>query len=149
MSLSQVRQYFRNRITEVDSDLVEWDEAFNDANIPESLLPNRYHIAMSSISTSAPNDVFLEDAFQVDVKLFKKGFRSNGISAHDDLLDLADCLRQNCAQPLKLQLTNNLRGCEPNTILLEPIEDSNDNIIKITVGFNVRTFFKLTDFTLT
>jgi hypothetical protein len=148
MSVSQVRTYFNDRVREVDSNLKVWDDAFNIDNVPESLIDTYYHVQYNSVGVSTNNDVSIEDSVSVVITLWKKGFR-DPIEAYDSINDLGLCIRLNCLQPAKIALTDNIRQVESVSVLSEPIEGSNDNIIKLSLEFNARLFFKITDFNLT
>jgi hypothetical protein len=148
MSTSQVRAYFNTRVKEVDANLRAWDDAFNLENVPESLVDIYFHVAYNDIAVSANTDISIEDSVSVVVTLWKKGFR-DPVEAYDQLVDLGLCIRLNCLQPDKIRETDNIKQVESSSVLLEPIEDSNDNIIKLSLTFNARLFYKITDFNLT
>lgn len=148
MSVSQVRTYFIDRVQEVDSNLKVWDDAFNIDNVPESLIDTYFHVQYNSVGVSTNNDISIEDSVSVVLTLWKKGFR-DPIEAYDELNDLGLCIRLNCLQPDKIALTDNIRQVESVSVLSEPIEGSNDDIIKLSLEFNARLFFKITDFNLT
>lgn len=148
MSVSQVRTYFNARVQEVDSNLKVWDDAFNINNVPESLVDTYYHVQYNNVAVSSNNDVSFEDSVSVVVTLWKKGFR-DPIAAYDELNDLGLCIRLNAVQPSKISLTDNIRQVECTSVTSSPIEDSNDNIVQLSLEFNARLFFKITDFNLT
>jgi len=147
LSISQVRTYFNDRVQEVDANLKAWDDAFNIDNVPESLIDTYYHVQYDNIATSTNNDISFEDSVSVVVTLWKKGFR-DPISAYDELNDQALCIRLNCLQPSKINATDNIKQVESVSVISEPIEGSNDNIIRISLAFNARLYFKITDFNL-
>ena len=147
MSTSQVRTYFNARIQEVDSNLKAWDDAFNIDNVPESLVDTYYHVQYDNIAVSTNNDISIEDSVSVTVTIWKKGFR-DVVEAYDQINDLGLCIRLNCLQPAKIALTDNIRQVESSSVLSEPIEGSNDNIVKLSLVFNARLFYKITDFNL-
>lgn len=147
MSVSQVRTYFESRINEVDSNLKRWQDPFTDENIPESLIDTYYTINYNTISASSNNDISFEDSVNVTITIFKKAYK-NIVETYDELNDKALYIRLNCLQPDKISLTDNIRQVETISVNNEPIDVSNDNIIKIAIEFNARLYYKITDFSL-
>jgi hypothetical protein len=69
--INEVREYFKNRINEVNSDMVEHDDPFDD-QIPESIIEDVYTIKIGEIKSDFVNQT-VEDQMPVEIKVFKKG----------------------------------------------------------------------------
>lgn len=138
MSLSQVRTYLKQQIALQDADLKEWRDSFNNENIPSTLLNKYYHIDFGALATSQ-GDNWIEDSWSVTLVLHKRGF-SNPVEAFDELIDDANCIRLRVIDPLAV-LTDNITSVETLSVLAEPIEESNDNTIRVSIEFNFRLTF--------
>lgn len=139
MSLSQVRQYLRQQIKIADSDLREHEVAFSSVDIGQSLLEDFYHIKFGSISSGSNTDNWFEDSWPVTIEIFKKGYNKT-TTAFDESVDLAHCIRMAIINP-KATLTNNIKAVDSLGMDIEPLGDSNDNTIKVSLQFNIRLFF--------
>ena len=139
MSISQVRTYFKSRLSETDSDFREWTDGFNRENIPNNIYDKAYHIAYGSLASSALSDNFIEDNLSVSIQLFFKGYRDPA-QAIDDALDKAHNFRLRCVSFPNATTGDDIK----NVILTTMIPDfpeSNDNMIIIDLEFVVRLCF--------
>lgn len=140
--LSQVRDYFRSRVSESNPNLKEWTDALNTENVPESLVDKSYHINISNFSGVDKNDSIISYSVPCVVTVWRKGFKDT-IGAHDFLLNEANCLILNASQFLKINASENIRSVNPQSILVEGIDGSNDNIMKATITFNCVLFYNV------
>jgi len=137
MSLSQVRTFIKQQIALVDSSLKEHTD-FNEENIPQTQIDSFYMIEYGTIS-SEHDDNSLADNFPVTVKLFKRGFKSPIVTL-DSLMDAANEIRL-CIVNTQAALTTNILDIEAISIFPEPINETNDNTIKISLEFNIKLYF--------
>lgn len=145
---SDIRKYFNERVKAEDSSLKEWKDAliFEDAaNIPSSILDNRYHIEISNWTSTPANDTAVEDRFTVVLTIFKKGFTTPQDSL-DNLLDKALCIRHSLINPKNVESFKVINSSQIDAVenlsgSTGEIDSSNDNTIKIALEFNVRLYF--------
>ena len=141
MSLSQVRTYFQQRIAVVEPDLIEHQDAFNFANIPETQLDTRYHILYGSAASSNKIDNHVEDLFPITVTIWRRAFNSENETL-DALMDVAHCIRMDAIDFENIETFGmDLLDVNATSITPSPIDDSNDNIIQVQIEFNVRLSF--------
>ena len=139
MSLSQARSFIKQQISLVEPDLIEWRDSFENENIPQSKIDNYYHIEFGSLS-SAPDGNSITDSWTMILTIWKRGFVSP-VEAFDEILDTANCIRLKIIDP-RATLTDNIHSIESNSISPEPIDESNDNTIKVSLEFNIKLIFK-------
>ena len=138
MSYSKVRTYINQQISLEYPDMKEWKDSFNNENIPQTLIDNYYHIEFGNITTTQ-GDNWIEDAMSATIYIFKRGF-SEPVEAMDKVMDIANCIRLRVIDP-KASLTDNITSVETNSVTPEPVDESNDNTIKIGIEFNFRLTF--------
>ena len=144
MSLSQIRGYFNTQILATKPTYQEWLDAFNVENIPRPIIDRTYHIEIGTDS-STQGDVSIEDEVTVSVSIFKQAFNSP-VTARDDLLDIAHCIRLALIKPLNVEAykvanSGDIDTVTSSSITAIEIDDSNDNIVKAELIFNVRLYF--------
>lgn len=138
MSLSQARAFIRQQIALVDPKLIEWRDSFNDENIPQTKIDQYYHIEFGDLA-SVKDENSIMDSWIVTVHIWKRGF-NNPIDAFDSIIDTGNCIRLKIIDS-RATLTDNIHSVESNSIFSEPIDDSNDNTIKISLEFNIKLIF--------
>lgn len=151
MSYSQVRSYFNNEIPTAVPGMTEWRDALvfdNAENIPRSLLEAKYHIEFSLLSSTPAQDKSTEDSANIIVTIFKSGF-NDPIGALDELMDKAQCIKQQVINPLNVEAYKSANSGDIDAVELVGISSgeiavSNDNIVKVALEFNVRLFFGIT-----
>jgi hypothetical protein len=151
MSYSQIRSYFKNEIASVYPDMQEWREALvfdNSENIPRSLLESRYHIELTTLTSTPATDIHTEDIGTVVLTLFKSGY-NDPPGALDELLDKAQCIKVQLINPQNVETykaanDGNIDAVELNSLSAGEIAVSNDNIVKVALEFSVRLFFGVT-----
>lgn len=141
MSLSQIRSYFNQGIQAELPGYVEWRDAFNIANVPSTLLNNRYHIDIGSITSSPQNDRHVEDQASVTVTIWRHGFNDVAGSV-DYLLDIADCIRARIIDPKNVHaFSGDIDDVQIVSFTTTEINATNDNIVQVAINFNTRLFF--------
>lgn len=147
--LTQIRDYIKTRMGVVEPDLQEWTDSLEDiGNIPQTLLDKIYHITIGGGSSSNNIDLHVEDDFEVIVTVFKRAY-NEPVEARDTALQTANCIRLDMINPLNVESykaanDGNIEDVRSVTITPSEINTTNDNIIKVEIGLNVRLFFATT-----
>jgi len=137
MSVSSIRQYFKDSFARVDSSRIEWRDAFNTENVPETILEKSYHIAFGSTSAVTLADSSLDLTIPVDVTFWVRGYLDS-TEAIDTAMDLAESLSLDAITVDNSMYYNGfIKRVALINIDLAPIDASNDNIVKVVVGFDV------------
>lgn len=132
MSLSLVRQFFRNRLDGLGYD--EWTDGFNFENIPQTVSDGTYHLENGVISSDKANFSTHRFTYPVTIRLFFLGFNDpadtidKAILASEDIL--ADIL-----SPAN-RLGTDIKDIFPGTITVVPRDESNDNDVVLEINLN-------------
>lgn len=147
--LTQVRDYIKTRILAVDSNYKEWTDSLEDiGNIPQTLLDRSFHISLGGFSSSANIDLHIIESSEVIVTIFKRAYNSP-VDTRDEIVQTANCLRLDIINPLNVEVyksTNdgNIEDVQSVGITPTDLNLTNDNIIKVEIGLNVRLFLTST-----
>lgn len=147
--LTQVRDYINTRMTIVEPSFEEWTKSLEDiGNIPKTKLDISYHITLGPLASSPQSDRFILDSFPVIITIFKRGFR-DPVLARDTVIQTANCIRLDMINPRNIQdykaaNDGNIEDVQSVSIIPTEIDPTNDNIIKVEIGLNVRLFFGVT-----
>jgi hypothetical protein len=133
--IKELRQYIREQIASIDSDLIENESAFYDGDIGETTLENTYQIAINNIQNQLRTD-YREDALELIVSIFGFGYR-NEIEAYDELLDKALCIRDNIIEIANFSGVANIVNIESIGIVSTQLP-GDDNGFKIDINLTVR-----------
>lgn len=145
MSLSHIRSYINSRMPTAAPGLSEWLNSLEDIeNVPKTQLDNTYIIEIGDIS-SDHDDKSIEDSAAVVITIFKQAFNDQP-GTRDTLLDLANCIRLDLANVENVEVfraanSSPLTQVDSISMLPQPISESNDDILKIAIGFSFRLFF--------
>jgi len=132
--ISDVRAYFKSRVTEELSKAIEHEDAFNLENIALRNGQAKYHIAIGSIGNIETHGDRVTDSIEVELSLVKKGY----LKTQDNFFDFIDSL-----QNIKLRASNQrnynsgIKLVVCNSITVDGL-DTNDNIFQATLSFSVR-----------
>ena len=139
MNWSDVRDYFIAAIAVADSDLREWRDAFNTENVPSTLLDTYYQLTFNGVFATPNQGGWVEDTINLTVNIWKNGC-DEPVDALDLLLDKALCIRKESINPQFVE-TFGFKGVVENVSVTPfPIDETNDNIIKVELEFNIRNF---------
>ena len=139
MSLRPIRQYFRDRISELDRDFIEHTDAFNTENVGELGFDKAFHIFYGNISTTSINMNTTNDNVQAVVTLFRSGYR-DPIETLDDAMDFANQFRLKCLMPKHATRNQFIKNVSCQSIKADPV-NTNDNSIVISLQFNISVIF--------
>ena len=142
MSFKPIRTFLEDRLLEIDSDFEAYDQGFENIEIGRNDFDKRYHIFYGNVSTTAANHNITQDTVNAVVTLYFSGSRTS-TEALDDAMDLSNKYRLNCLKRIKYAGSNFIKNVQCNSISAEPIAESNDNSIKISLSFSIMVIFGL------
>lgn len=146
MNYKTISSYLSARIKTIDPEFSEHLDAFNEENISSSKINKVFFISPPSMVGSYINQNLTSDIINFHVSLYFKGFRDPR-QAIDLGFDIANKFRLTCMNPVNLAT---LAGTYPQTKVLksnitcEPF-DTNDNIVKYKLDFEMKTFYGTRD----
>lgn len=135
MSLSDVRAYFKDRIRDEVPTAVEHKDAFNIENMFVNARDKTYHIIYQNDSNLDTNGDLITDNISVTITMLFKGYK-NTQSAFDSTSDTVHNIKLRASKIANY--TNGIKRVVCDNILIEPADDSNDNILQVTMNFSVR-----------
>lgn len=136
MSLTAVRPYFRARLNSLG--YREWDDAFYADNIPENIIDKAYHIDANEISRTSFSQTDLQLEHVVTTRLFFTGFFKPK-DALDKTMERLDAILKEVLKPSnRLSGTSGLRNVDLQGVTIEPLSDSNDNTLLVSLTWNVQ-----------
>lgn len=147
MSFTRLRPYFNECLALADSEFHEWEDAFNLENIPSTILDKAYHLDFGPATADAQNQTCLPYNWPVTISFFLKGYRSPKDAVDTALIKseaiLKECLRH--SKRLTDLAVNNSRivNVKSASTRIEPLDQSNDNVVKVTMDFSVTVFIEI------
>lgn len=147
MSFSRLRPYFKERLVTVDPELAEWEDAFNEENIPATVIDKAYHLAFGPGLAGSLNQDCLPFTWNVTLNIYLKGY-STPKDAVDTALSTSEAILKEClkhSNRLADSAVNAARivNVKSTSIVLAPLATSNDNIVKLTMGFTCEVHIEI------
>jgi len=139
MSFTSIRQYFIDRMSTVDSDLREWEDAFNVENIPSNLLDKSWHMTLSPFSYTGSAHTCLGFNSAVLIRVYFKGYREPR-EAVDTALEYAETIIKECTKPTNRLSQPNIKNVLPGTINVRELATTNDNVVILEIQFSVTNY---------
>lgn len=140
MNLSGIRQYINSVISGEYPDLVEWQDALNIENIPNTLIDLRYHILVGPVAITHDDDV-VNELVQVVLTIFKRAFNDT-VGARDYILDISNCIVMDLINPSTIgDYDQSIQDVEASSISISEINETNDNILKSEISLNFKIAF--------
>lgn len=139
MNWSDARSYFISRIAVTDPDLREWRDAFNIENVPATLLDTFYQITFNGILSTPNQGGWVQDTINLTINIWKNGC-DEPVDALDALLDKALCIRKDAIGSQAVEAFGFKGAVENVSVTPFPIDETNDNIIRVEIEFNIRNF---------
>jgi len=134
MSLSDVRKYFVDRCK--SQGLVEWKQPFQDMDMPNTVTNKSFQVTLGEFTgVKAINNRDQEMNCPATVSIYFKGFQ-NPTEGVDQAVENAEKLLKECLKA-KNRLGTCVKNVILNSVLPEALSDSNDNIIRVKLGFTV------------
>jgi hypothetical protein len=140
MSFKPIRTFLEDQLLNLDSDFEVFDQAFNSNEVGNNDFDKRYHIFYGRVDTTAANHNVTNDNVAATVTLFFRGERT-ATEALDNAMDFANEYRIECLKRVKYTNLTFIKNVVCNSIVAEPIAESNDNAIKIILEFNILVIF--------
>lgn len=136
MSMTLVRKYFVDRCKALS--LTEHKEPFTDDNIPMTLTSKAFQVTLGEFVGVKPiNNRDQEMTCPVTVNIYVKGF-SNPTDGVDLAIANAEKLMKECLSA-KNRLGTCVKNVILNSVLPEALSSTNDNVIRVKLGFSVFT----------
>ena len=138
MSISSVRSYFKSRITDEVSSAIEHTDAFNIENISLTGRDKIYHIIYQNNSNLETHGDRIADNVSVTINMVFKGYRDTQ-STFDSTSDTVHNIKRRASKISNY--TSNIKRVVCDSISINPSDDSNDNVLLVTMEFSVRMDF--------
>lgn len=137
MSLTAVRPFFRSVLN--GQGYQEWVDAFNVENIPSTLLTKgAYHIESNEVVGVKLNQSDQELEMRISVSMYFKGYRNPSEAVDSAINKIQNFLKELLKPSNRIgQYDDGIKNVTFNDYALEPINISNDNIVKASVNFTV------------
>jgi hypothetical protein len=112
MSLTAIRPYFTARLT--DAGFTEWEDAFQDDNIPSTLLDRSFFQLITNASGVQTNNNSIEVTTLVEVRCFFKGYNTPRV-AYEEAIAKSEEVIKACVSVVNQDGTA-LKGVYLNTL---------------------------------
>lgn len=133
MSMTSVRPYFRSVMNA--RGYKEHKDGFNDENIGRNVIDKAYHIKANDFRGLNLNQTIQEVNCPVTVTAFIKGLSDISAAIDRAILEGESIVKDACAT--QKRLTGQVKNCTYEDMVLEAASEDNDNIVKMTIRFNV------------
>ena len=135
MSFKTIRPYFQERMSAVDAEFREWEDAFNIDNIPATILDKSWHLRFQPFSYNTGGaHTCLSFECPITLSVFVKGYR-NPVEAVDMALIFADAILKECTKPVLRLNQPKIKNVLPNNVSVRELSDSNDNAAVLEIQF--------------
>ena len=138
MSLSSVRTYFKDQITNEISGAIEHKDAFNLDNMFINARDKMYHIIYQNDSNLDTNGDLITDSVSVTITMLFKGYRDTQ-ATFDTTSNTVHNIKRRASKIANY--TGAIKRVVCDSISIEPADDSNDNILQVTMNYSVRMDF--------
>jgi hypothetical protein len=133
MSLSNVRAYFKDRLTGLG--YTEWEDGFNFENIPETILDRSFHVFLGSINGGPINHTHQDTESEVILRVFFRGYRSEVLAIDESIEGVEEIIRDVCKVANR---TATLLNVVFNSVEFNPLNAENDNSVFVEMSFAAR-----------
>ena len=137
MSFDTIRPYFQARMRAADPEFVEWEDAFNIDNIPNSQLDCAWHISIGGGTLVTFNQFCLGMDVSVTVNAWVKGYRTPMEAVDSGLEKLESILKECCRHSQRLTQPY-IKNVVPTSFNVEALSATNDNIARLVINFTLR-----------
>lgn len=138
MSIKVVRDYFKSRITDEVSGAVEHTDAFSIENMHVNARDKIYHIIYQNSSNIETHGDRITDNISVTINMAFKGYRDTQ-ATFDSTSDTVHNIKRRASKISNY--TSGIKRVVCDSISINPSDDSNDNILLVTMEFSVRMDF--------
>lgn len=137
--IADIRDYFRQVINEVDSDLKEHDEALSSDKISDTILENTYFLKIGDIQSSRL-DTTIESLLTVTLDFWKNGYNKPVENYDEAYCKAIDIQALSMYQP-RIDQQGDIKSVECVGIRTD-YSATNDNLYKFSLEFTVRLCYK-------
>lgn len=134
MSLASVRTLFRERLEGLGFE--EHNQPFQPDQVGETIVDGSFHMQTGTISSSFANQAVHSFDFPITVTIYKRGF-IDLLTAYDEIHETADTVLADLLDQT-VRIGDPVKDIVPNTVDILPIDESNDNIMKLELVFTAR-----------
>lgn len=136
MSMDLVKPYFRLRCAEVG--LTKHPEPFNENNIPATLIDYAYQLNFSSVDNLKFNPgTTLDLTMPIEVIFYVKGYRDPDEGQDRAIVKAQELIVASLATATRLGA--DIKNVVFQSMRIEPLASSNDNVIRVRLTFNTIT----------
>ena len=135
MSLFGVRSLFRERLEGLGFE--EHDQPFQPNQIGETVVDGSFHLSTGTITTGPANQRSHSFSFPINVKVYKRGF-VDLLEAYDDIHQTADAVLADLLSPTVRLGSPGILDIVPDSIEIQPIDETNDNIMYVELSFTAK-----------
>ena len=132
--ISDIRNYFRAVIFEIDSDMDEHEQIFVSDNIPNTRLDETYTLFIGDMSIER-EDTSINGEVTVSLEIYKKGY-NDIIDNFDEAYCKAIDIHALAMNQTRLDQTGFIKSVVATSVIPESIEDD-DKSSKFTIQFIV------------
>lgn len=141
MSMTAVRSYHRSRAQALG--LVEWKDGFNFSNIPANIINKSFHLEMGVATARKLNQTDQELEYPVTVRVFIKGYRDPASGIDSAIQYAEDLIKQEVTSVNRLTQTTGIKNVVFETLSIDPIAESNDNLVVASIVFRALVILKV------
>jgi len=132
MSLSSVRQYFRDRLDPLGFE--EHTDGFNFDNVAQTISEGVYILEVGNIDGSRANQLTHEFIYPLTIRIIFFGANDPRSTIDRAILASEDILASVLSPANRLGIE--IKDVFPGTITVEPRSESNDNDVILVMSFN-------------
>ena len=133
MSLSNVRAYFKERLTGLG--YREWEDGFNFENIPETILDRSFHVFVGSVVGGPINHTHQDTESEVIVRVFFRGYRTEALAIDESISGVEEIIADICKVANR---TATLLNVIFDSADFNPLNAENDNGVFVELNFTAR-----------
>ena len=134
MSISQVRTYLKNIISNVDSDIYFWENSFNSETVPQIRKSKAAHIAINELSSTTLDDYRTDDVVNVELNLFFQQVRDLQ-PLIDSAYDVAHEIRMSAIDVKNFVNEENIKNVVLNSMSYNDEFEDNGVVIRMEISF--------------
>ena len=134
MSITNVVPYFRTVMNSLGHR--EWTDAFNDDDIPRTVLDRSYHIELGALANDKQNQDLIEVVQSVAVKLYVKGFRNTADGRDKSAQYMDAIIKKALEDDRRAQSYAGVKNVRLVGGDIGELSTDNDNAMRVTINFN-------------
>jgi len=138
MSFVDVRPYFRKVIKEADAKLVEWNDAFNEDNIPKTIIDKRcFHILVGKFKVvNIDQPRFIQFSGDATITLYYPAAKNLPQNV-DDIIAKGQAIVERAMMAKNRVTQPSIKSVQVINFDPSPMSRSNDNAVRLTIDFSL------------